>query len=654
MAAIPSAQQNALAPDRWGPTVRFPGTLWCGVLCVGLSTACSGNVQSSRDTEGYSDAGPTSMGGETVADVPDSVSGLTEPVPTAASLDSSEPPARGDDDTGVFADGTPVPSDTPGVSPENCDAPASVSGLTKLSTVHYRNTVRDLLRWLDVEELLSGVEPALMAIPEDSRAGLFSGSDSRVALEHVEGYYQVAKRIAEGVSNDEELRRRVASECAAEEVLSSTCLEALVEKIGVFIYRHPLTEAERAELTAVATQHTSSAEQIRAVLLSALISPRFVNHVEVDGAWIGGATDLLQLSAYEVVSRLSYTFWQTMPDPELFQAAADGSVLTSAGLARTVQRVLDDARTKDTLWRFWREWFALDGFTGFEFERPGFQALTADLNVNEQLYEEMKAEVRALTDEFTFSQPGTLRDLIETDVSVTQSTQLAGIYGIEPWSGVGAYPRFDTSQRAGLFQRAALLVSSLEQTNPFHRGAFFKRHLLCEALPSPDPTALPPGSLDIPPASDVQTTRQRFENKVANNELCTGCHGLFSSVGYTLEAFDSLGRYRNAERIFDEATGELLAELPLDTSASVIVGGQAQTIASPADLNRVMSESGQLEACLAQQYFVFVNRRSLAAGTSDTCVQREVAQATQTEGLLAGFRRIAELTTFYQRKVGSQ
>lgn len=614
--------------------------------------ACSGNVQSGGDTESQVEDGSEASEGETSTN--DQASGAlsTEPKPSSSS-DSSAPPERGDEETGVFVDGTPAPSETLGVTPVGCDAPASVSGLNKLSTLQYRNTVRDLLRWLDLEELLPSVEPALMAIPEDSRANVFSGSDSRVALEHVDGYYQVAKRIAEGVSNDAALRRRLGSECAMDEVLTSACLEALVDNVGPRIYRHPLTEAERTELIAVGSQNSAAAEQVRSVLLSALLSPRFVNLVEVDGAWLGGATDSLQLSAYEVVARLSYTFWQTMPDPELFEAAADGSVLTSAGLARTIQRVLDDARTKETLWTFWREWFVLDGFTGFEFERPGFQALTAELDIDAGLYEDMKAEIRALTDQFTFSQPGTLRELVETDVSVTQSEQLARLYGIEPWSGAGAYPHLDTSQRSGLFQRAALLVSSLEQTNPLHRGAFFKRYLLCEPLPSPDPTALPPGSLDIPPTSDVETTRQRFENKVANNELCTGCHGLFSSVGYALEAFDSLGRYRTTERVFDEETGELLAELALDTSASVTIGGQARSVASPAELNRLMSESGQLELCLAQRYFEFVNRRLPAAGTSDTCVQDEVARAAQTDGLLAGFRRVAELTSFYQRKVGA-
>ena len=87
---------------------------------------------------------------------------------------------------------------------------------------------------------------------------------------------------------------------------------------------------------------------------------------------------------------------------------------------------------------------------------------------------------------------GSVADLLRSNVSVTQSEDLAGLYGIDAWSGSGAYPTFDPAERAGLLQRAALLVSNLEQTNPFHRGALVRRAILCDSLPQPDPNSLPP------------------------------------------------------------------------------------------------------------------------------------------------------------------
>ena len=120
---------------------------------------------------------------------------------------------------------------------------------------------------------------------------------------------------------------------------------------------------------------------------------------------------------------------------------------------------------------------------------------------------------------------------------------------MQPWSGSDDYPKLPPGTRLGLLQRAGLLVANLEQTNPFHRGALIRRSVLCDALPQPDPNSLPPGSLDPPPTSTAQTTRQRFQAKVESKALCQTCHGGFSNMGYVLESFDTLGRYRTVASV---------------------------------------------------------------------------------------------------------
>lgn len=633
---------------RWS---RLLGAL----VIAGSTVTCAGNVKDSPDGVGAPDAGTVPRSPTTMDETDDAAGGAdvsSEHTPDSTGGDAPTPATPPDDEPpGVFPDGTPAPDTPPGSDLDECDLTAAQSPLLKLSTFEYRNTVRDFVTQLGAGTL-AGLDRALDAVPDDSRSELFSGLDTRVALEHVEGYYNVAKLVAQAIVGDDELLVAVAGECAVQASLSDACLGDLAQRVGTLAYRRPPTESERTELVEHAKTAETSREQVRALLIGAMLSPRFVHHVEVDGAWLTDTSDVLQLSAHEIVSRLSYTFWQTMPDATLFAAAADGSVLTTAGLDAALDHVLDDPRAKATIWRFWREWLALDNFTGFELGRPGFRAMTAGLDLSENLYFDMVDEVRLLTEEFTFNKSATFRDLLETNASVTPSVELAGLYGVEAWSGRGAYPTLD--DRAGLYQRAALLVSSLEQTNPFHRGAFVKRHLLCEALPSPDPAALPPGSLDIPPTNEAETTRQRYEAKVKDNDLCTGCHGLFSAVGYALESFDSLGRHRAVERVFDDASGELLAELPIDSVAEVRIGSETRTVTTPRELNQLMVDAGNVDACFANQYFRFVNRRSAKATTSDACVAREVAAVAGTQSLRAGFRRIAELTTFYRRRVGAR
>jgi hypothetical protein len=269
----------------------------------------------------------------------------------------------------------------------------------------------------------------------------------------------------------------------------------------------------------------------------------------------------------------------------------------------------------------------------------------------------MVQEIRDLTELYTWKQPGTFKDLMTSTVSVTRSADLAHLYGVPAWSGSGAYPTFSDGSRVGLLQRAALLASSLETTNPFHRGALIRRAILCDDLPRPDPNTLPPGSLDAPPPSTALTTRQRYQAKVEGNPLCQGCHSAFSNIGYVMEAYDALGRYRTSEQVFDEQTGALVATLPIDTSASIdLTGAGARSVKTPAELNQRILESGKVEGCLSANYFRYALRRDPARDSADACAFQSMqsALAKGDVGLADVFRSIALDSGFRRRKVGAQ
>jgi hypothetical protein len=376
-----------------------------------------------------------------------------------------------------------------------------------------------------------------------------------------------------------------------------------------------------------------------------------LNHLEIDGE-ARGSEQLLQLSAFELASKLSYTYWQTLPDDALLDAAADGSLLTDAGFDAQLARVFADPRTEGTLWSFWSEWLRLEKFTGFATSRPAFAALAAGENIGapgHDHYRDMVQELHDLTQLYTFGRPGTLTDLVESDLSVTRSADLAHLYGVPAWSGAGPYPTL--TGRKGLFQRAALLVDGLEQTNPFHRGALTRRAFLCDALPQPDPASLPPGALDPPPFDPMQTTRQRFQAKVAGNGLCQGCHGGFSDLGYVLEQFDALGRHRTREKVFDESSGALLAELDLDTTAvAKVLPDDLEPVQGPAQLSARMVASGKPQRCFAEKFTTFALRRDPRAGTGDRCTVQRLPAATGT--LAEVFQGLARDPAFKQRTVG--
>lgn len=553
----------------------------------------------------------------------------------------------------------PVGSNPGGVDVA-CDMSAApgVSPLMKLSTREYQNTVQDLLTRVGAAKLLPELEGLLGSIPDDSLADGFRRRDNRTALEHVQGYFNVGRAVGDALREDSELLAAVAGKCASEAELSEECAGDFVDRFVRLAYRRPLGDTERDEYLALNDGKRTPAEAVRAMVVVALSSPRFVHQVEVDGTPLDASGDLLQLTAYEIASRLSYGFWQTMPDDELLEAADDGSLATDEGFAKQLERVFQDPRTQDTLWTFWNEWFRLEKFTGFETARPALQALAAGESLGEDghdHYRDMVQEIRDLTELFTFEQNHTLADLLTTDISVTKSDDLARLYGVKPWSGRGEYPKLPAGTRAGLLQRGALLVSNLEQTNPFHRGALLRRSVLCDPLPQPDPNSLPPGSLDPPPPSSAQTTRERFQAKVDGKALCQACHGGFSDLGYVLESFDALGRYRTVELVYDEKTGKKLAELPIDTSAVVRVTPDDTTpVGNALELNQRLVESEKVEACLAQRYFEFSSRRAVSTSTLDGCVVQDLAQGLKDPavGLAGSFQRLAKYASFFQRKVG--
>jgi len=443
---------------------------------------------------------------------------------------------------------------------------------------------------------------------------------------------------------------------------STSCLDAFLASFGKRAFRRPLAADEIAEMKDVAMGTSpapaNATEAIRNVVVMLLMSPRFVNHLELAGTPISGREDYLALDPYEVASRLSYTFWQTLPDDALLAAAADGSLGTDAGFNTQLDRVFADMRTRDTVWQFWNEWMRFESFTGFSSERPAFKALAAGENLGVAGHDhwgDMVKEIRDLTNLLTWTRQGTFMDLMTSTESVTKSADLAHLYGVSAWSGSGDYPRFTDGSRRGILQRAALLASSLETTNPFHRGSFLRRSILCDNLPRPDANSLPPGSLDPPPVSTTLTTRQRFAAKVEGNGLCETCHASFSNLGYIMESYDALGRFRTMEKVLDEQTGATLATLPIDVTAiPQVILGDTRPVSGPAELNQRMLESGKVEACLSANYFRYALRRDPTRDSADACAYEAMRGSLSSGGALAAaFRGMAASISFRRHKVGA-
>ena len=633
-----SISDNTVPPDGVGAAQGAGATAGS----TSGSSGSSGSGKGGTGSGGASSGGGTSSGG--------------------ASGSSGKGTAGGGGSSGSSGTGTSTDPALFGDCPDG-DPAAGVTPLSKLSTVQYRNTVNDLLAASGLDDVVTEVSARLASVPDDSTQASFRGLDKRISTEHIQAYFDVAVAVGDAATKSSARLTALAGSCATQSSLSSTCLDDFLSSFGRRALRRPLTDAELTEYKDIATgdspKAANAAEALRNVVVSLLMSPRFVNHLELEGTEVSGQKDYLALDPYEVASRLSYTFWQTLPDDELFAAAEDGSLATDAGFAKELDRIFADPRTQTTIWQFWNEWLRFDAFTGFSADRPAFQSLAEGEHLGESGHDhwkDMVTEVKDLTDLYTWKQPGTLLDLLTSTVSVTRSNDLAHLYGVKAWSGSGDYPALPDGTRQGLLQRSALLVSSLETTNPFHRGATVRRAILCEDLQPPDPNSLPKGSLDPPPVDETLTTRERFQKKVEGIALCAGCHGSFSNIGFALEAFDSLGRFRTEEKVFDEQSGDLLATLPLDTVASVQLGDEPEAdVSGPVELNQRIIASGKVEACLSANYFRYALRRDPTSDSADACAFEKMRTGLDAPGmgLSSVFRVIASEPEFRRRKVGA-
>jgi len=545
----------------------------------------------------------------------------------------------------------------------SCDAdPApSPTNLRRLSTTQYRRTLVDvfaLVPGLDVEIVAAGALATLPADSAQNEAGPFTRMDGRLSPPHVDAYFSVADSIARAFEADADARTALVGECANDAEVTNACIDDFVDGFALRAFRRPLDEEERERFHAVDDGSHDGPELVRGLVFVALMSPEFLYHVEVNGSSVQG-DDRFLLDGYALASRLSYQFWNTMPDDELFAAATDGSLLTDAGYLAQVDRIVEDARTRETVDTFYREWLRYDQVGGLK-STALFDAFADDpaiLADGPGVIAAMQEEVDLLTSYYTWDVDGDFQDLLTSDLSLTTSPLLASIYGVSPWDGQGEPERFKNGERSGLLSRAAFLVTGSHQTNPVLRGAIIRRRILCQDLTPPPPSALPAGALDPPAYSPEMTTRQAYEEKT-KNEPCASCHAKMNPIGFVLEQYDALGRHRTEQRMFDAETAEELKALPIDTTTvPELTDGDMTEVSQTADLMQKVAETGQVEACFARNYFRFAWAK-IESGNDHCAVERVEAALAGLDGsqgpgsLREALRAIALDPSFRQRVVG--
>jgi mono/diheme cytochrome c family protein len=317
-------------------------------------------------------------------------------------------------------------------------------------------------------------------------------------------------------------------------------------------FRRPVSAAEVtrfAGLVASCVQQGDSFEQGMQVALTAvLVSPHFLFRVEGSGE---AAKNVVRpVGDYELASRLSYFLWSSMPDEQLFDLAAKRMLHEDAVLEQQVRRLLRDPRSETLVQDFVTQWLNLRLLDG----------VAPDPQVFPQFDAELKAAMRRETELFAAA-------IIREDRSVLDflggrftfvNERLAQHYGLPGITG-SEFQRvnFAGNRRTGVLTQASVLTltSNPGRTSPVKRGKWMLENILGSPPPDPPPDA--PDLDAVQKAKPNATLRQQLEIH-RENPVCASCHRTMDQLGFGLENFDAIGRWRDKDGAFAiDASGEL-------------------------------------------------------------------------------------------------
>ena len=559
--------------------------------------------------------------------------------------------------------------DGPSVDPGSASfGYASQASLLRLTKEQHLRTMEDLLGHFlsgDANAVLDEIEPVYGIVPDDEAeldvGGLIGSTFSRMSQNvgelHIRGYFDIALTAANSIVQDDARRTRMFGDCVNDATDDhATCLVPFIDSFGLWVMRRPLTDDERDFFlhTVFANDqanYEATPEALGDLLVAFLISPNFVYRLETQGEELSDG--LFELDAYGLASRLSYHFWGSMPDAELFAAAEDGTLLTEAGYAQQVDRVYADARTKTTFERFFLEWLELykagDPFGGVTSGNIQKMTFIEGYDVSPELRENMVTEVLEMAEYYRGS--GTFDDLFTSSASFARTEDLAAIYEVPTWDGSESLIQFPTPERRGLLGRGALLAAATVQSHPILRGVRIRENFMCDALGTPPANV----NREIAEIEGTVTTRERVESLTSPGG-CAGCHQYINGLGFPLEAFDALGRHRTSEMLIDTEGG--IEMLPIDAAATPFIDGlgDGRAVEGPSDLVDELLQGDQLHHCFAQHYVRFalgLTADPTFGGDSET-IDALSDQLYAGQPLSAVFKQIAFMPAFKQRLRGDE
>lgn len=324
----------------------------------------------------------------------------------------------------------------------------------------------------------------------------------------------------------------------------------------------------------------SFSDAMKSTVAALLASPRFI-YIAEQGQEEESDSDreAKSLTAWELASRLSFFLWSSIPDAELLDAARSGELLKPTVLEQQVRRMLEDRRSQALAENFARQWLRLDQLITAVPDFDRFPAYYSRIGCEQWKFGLQTMLEPILLFESVMVEDRSIMLLVDSNYSF-RSDELQSWYSADsPFKGKDNRNRFNTFQQAfhrrhlksrregGVITTSAVLTmtSSPLRTSPITRGAWVAG-VIFNQPPPPPPDVVPEIEADDKAIEEKGLTlRQRLEQHRVN-QACASCHSKIDSLGFALENFDAVGRWRDAYRsgLPIDASGTLFGESQFD------------------------------------------------------------------------------------------
>ena len=416
----------------------------------------------------------------------------------------------------------------------------------------------------------------------------------------------------------------------------TACARRILSTLARRAYRRPVNETDIRDLLPFYERGRKEGSfdlGIQKALERLLVSSQFLFRIEREPANVAAGT-AYRVTDLELASRLSFFIWSSIPDDELLDAAAAGRLKDPKVLEQQVRRMLADPRSESLVTNFAAQWLYLRDIAA---KQPD-EILFADFD--ETLRTAMQRETELFIGS-VFRENRSVLDLLRANYTFLNE-RLARHYGVPNIKG--SYFRRvtfpDGSVRGGLLGHGSVLTitSYSTRTSPVLRGKWVLENLL-SAAPPPPPADVPSLKIETAPGKPLTLREAMIQHRAA--PACAGCHARMDPIGFAMENFDAVGRWRDRD-----------GQQPIDATGVFPEGTKFEGI--PGLKSELLRQPEQFVGTVAERLLMYAIGRNLQYYDAPTvrAVMRDAEPADHTlASLVLG---IVKSRPFQMREAGGE